>query len=70
MAALLAKFRIDFSDVIVIPDVTKKAKQATKEEFEGMIEQCAEPIPEEELLAQKEKTNRNCLLYTSPSPRD
>ena len=28
MANLLAKFRIDYSDVIVIPDVTKKAGEA------------------------------------------
>ena len=34
MAQLLAKFRIDFSDVIIIPDVTKKADPATKAEFE------------------------------------
>ena len=33
MASLLSKFRIDFSDVTVIPDVTKKAKDETREEF-------------------------------------
>ena len=33
MAALLAKFRIDYADVTVIPDVTKKAKDETKQEF-------------------------------------
>merc|ERR1712079_732570 len=36
MAQLLAKFRIDFSDVIIIPDVTKKADPATKAEFEEL----------------------------------
>jgi hypothetical protein len=30
MASLLAKFRIDYHDVTVIPDVTKKAKDETK----------------------------------------
>ncbi len=34
MASLLAKFRIDFSDVTVIPDVTKKAMDKTKQEFQ------------------------------------
>lgn len=62
MAALLAKFRIDFSDVIVIPDVTKKALGSTQDEFSTLIDKVPEPIPEEELLAQKEKTNRNLRL--------
>lgn len=62
MAALLAKFRIDFSDVIVIPDITKKALPETQTEYQKMIGQCAEPIPEEEMLAHKEKTNRNLRL--------
>ena len=62
MAALLAKFRIDFSDVTVIPDVLKKAKDETKNEFQDLISACAEPIPEQELNAQKEKTNRHLRL--------
>ena len=33
MASLLAKFRIDYSDVIVIPDVTKKAGEDITTEF-------------------------------------
>ena len=37
MCTLLAKFRIDFSDVIVIPDVTKRAQDATKEEFKQIL---------------------------------
>ena len=37
MAALLAKFRIDFSDVKVIPDVTKRAQDATRAEFTNLI---------------------------------
>jgi hypothetical protein len=37
LAALLSKFRIDYSDVIVIPDITKKAKDETKKEFESLI---------------------------------
>ena len=37
MAALLSKFRIDYSDVIVIDDVTKKAEQSTRDTFSEMI---------------------------------
>jgi solute carrier family 12 sodium/potassium/chloride transporter 2 len=38
MAALLSKFRIDYSDVIVISDVQKKAQDSTKEYFNSLIE--------------------------------
>ena len=38
MASLLAKFRIDYSDVIVIPDVTKKAGQEIKTEFKTIMD--------------------------------
>ncbi len=34
MASLLAKFRIDYSDVNVIPDVTKKASPETRQEYQ------------------------------------
>ncbi|XP_059080861.1 bumetanide-sensitive sodium-(potassium)-chloride cotransporter-like isoform X2 [Tigriopus californicus] len=60
MAGLLAKFRIDYSDVIVVPDVTKKANEETKAEFMAMIENCN--IPDSEILAQREKTNRHLRL--------
>ena len=56
MATLLAKFRIDFSDVIIIPDVTKKADPKTKAEFDEMISGC--DIDKEELNNEREKTNR------------
>lgn len=62
MAALLAKFRIDYSDVTVIPDVLKKAKDETKTEFQEIIGGCKEPIPEQEINSQKEKTNRHLRL--------
>ena len=60
MASLLAKFRIDYSDVIVIPDVTKKAGDEIKAEFKTIIDKIN--IDEDELLANKEKTNRNLRL--------
>ena len=53
---LLAKFRIDASDVIVIPDVTKKAEAETKAEFDQMISGC--DITKDELNNEREKTNR------------
>ena len=60
MASLLAKFRIDYSDVIVIPDVTKKAGDDIKAEFMTVVE--AVGIDETEIQAHKEKTNRNLRL--------
>ena len=39
MANLLAKFRIDYGDVIVIPDALKRAEKSSKAEFEAMIEE-------------------------------
>lgn len=37
MASLLSKFRIDYSALTVIPDITKRADKATKAFFEGLI---------------------------------
>lgn len=75
MAALIAKFRIDYSDVIVIEDVHKPAEKSTRAEFDQLIEQfrvgdssnetadeeCS--ISESELLANKDKTNRQLRLH-------
>lgn len=38
LAALLSKFRIDYSDVVIISDVNKKAMDSTRKEFETFIE--------------------------------
>jgi len=64
MISLLAKFRIDYSDVTVIPDVTKKAKETTKTEFNEMMDGLdANSKPSEaEMAANKEKTNRHLRL--------
>nr|QGP72204.1 Na+/K+/2Cl- cotransporter [Penaeus monodon] len=75
MANLLAKFRIDYSDVIVIPDVAKKAAESSKMEFDQLIEDFKAKsnveidkenegvvISEAELLGQREKTNRHVRL--------
>lgn len=37
MASLLAKFRIDYSDLKVIPDITKKPRDSTVAFFESLI---------------------------------
>lgn len=34
---MLSKFRIDYSDVIVITDITKKPSDSTKNYFDGLI---------------------------------
>ncbi|XP_042861757.1 bumetanide-sensitive sodium-(potassium)-chloride cotransporter-like isoform X1 [Penaeus japonicus] len=75
MANLLAKFRIDYSDVIVIPDVAKKAAESSRMEFDQLIEDFKAKsnveidkeneglwISEAELLGQREKTNRHVRL--------
>ena len=62
MANLLSKFRIDYSDVTVIPDITKKAQEETKAEFREILAGSAAAVPDSELLLHKEKTNRHLRL--------
>merc|ERR1712032_1454530 len=63
MAALLAKFRIDFSSVLVIPDVTKRASEESRSKLSAKLaELSAGTISEEELATNKEKTNRHLRL--------
>ncbi|XP_076393216.1 sodium chloride cotransporter 69 [Megachile rotundata] len=72
MASLLSKFRIDYSALKVIPDISKPAQESTKNLFNLLIEhfqQAEDPkatnddaIKESELLAMKEKTNRHLRL--------
>jgi len=63
MAALLAKFRIDFSDVVVIHDVTKRAKDETRTEFNNIIDKLPEgSISDDDRVTNKEKTNRHLRL--------
>lgn len=37
MASLLSKFRIDYSDLILLPDITKKPEEPTVKFFEDII---------------------------------
>merc|ERR1711971_403722 len=63
MAALLAKFRIDFSSVLVIPDVTKRASEESRSKLSSKLAKLPSgTIPEEELATNKEKTNRHLRL--------
>ncbi|KAE9548555.1 hypothetical protein FO519_008237 [Halicephalobus sp. NKZ332] len=72
MAALLSKFRINFSDVNVIPDINKKPQLETKQEFEKLIQpfRCQITdmnfregmITEAELTSQKDRTHRQLRI--------
>nr|XP_022904226.1 bumetanide-sensitive sodium-(potassium)-chloride cotransporter [Onthophagus taurus] len=66
MASLLSKFRIDYSDLQIVPDITNKPADETQTFFEGLIEDFRKPdnelITESELLAVKDKTNRHMRL--------
>ncbi|XP_039758585.1 bumetanide-sensitive sodium-(potassium)-chloride cotransporter isoform X1 [Pararge aegeria] len=66
MASLLSKFRIDYSALKMIPDITKKPKDSTLAYFDELIAPFRTPddtndnlgITEADLLAARERTNR------------
>ncbi|KAF2897247.1 hypothetical protein ILUMI_08928, partial [Ignelater luminosus] len=72
MASMLAKFRIDYSDLQVVPNITSKAQDSTQQFFDTLIadfqkrENENDPdsvaLSEAELLAMKDKTNRHLRL--------
>ncbi|KAH0951482.1 hypothetical protein HN011_002827 [Eciton burchellii] len=71
MASLLSKFRIDYSALKVIPDISKPAQDSTKTFFDSLIASFQESadskntddvIKDSELMAMKEKTNRHLRL--------
>ncbi|KAJ4451627.1 hypothetical protein ANN_03096, partial [Periplaneta americana] len=77
LAGLLSKFRIDYSDVVIISDIHKKAMESTIKEFENFIQPFRVKdgdssdaskaskqtyITESELLALKDKTNRHMRI--------
>lgn len=47
MASLLAKFRIDYSDLQLITDITKKPQESTMQYFKQLIKEFVSPIAEE-----------------------
>jgi len=60
METLLAKFRIEFEEVIIISDIGKKADTSTQMEFDEVIE--GMNVSEEELHLEQAKTNRHLRL--------
>ncbi|KAJ8919032.1 hypothetical protein NQ315_016938 [Exocentrus adspersus] len=72
MASLLAKFRIDYTDLQVVPDITAKPQESTQRFFDSLIadfrtEDKANTsdsvyVSDAELLAIKDKTNRHLRL--------
>lgn len=43
MASLLAKFRIDYSDLEIVPDITSKPSDATQQLFDSLIADFRKP---------------------------
>ncbi|KAJ8973377.1 hypothetical protein NQ317_007190 [Molorchus minor] len=71
MASLLAKFRIDYTDLQVVPDITAKPQQSTEKYFDSLIadfrtsdedENDGVHVSDAELMAIKDKTNRHLRL--------
>ena len=58
MTALLAKFRIEISSVVVIPDVTKKASESSWARLHSLLSK----LPPDIIPNYKEKTNRHLRL--------
>ena len=56
METLLAKFRIDFEEVIMVTDINKKADTSMQMEFDEVIE--GMNVSDEELQLERDKTNR------------
>jgi len=60
LASLMNKFRIDYSEVNIVPDITKKAQPEIKAEFEQIVAEFPEgEITQADLIANAEKTNRH-----------
>lgn len=74
MASLLAKFRIDYSDLQLLPDITKKPQETTVHFFQDLIKNHIKTdsnggddidnnyITEADLIAVQDKTNRHLRL--------
>ncbi|KAK7068982.1 hypothetical protein SK128_015900 [Halocaridina rubra] len=71
MAELLCKFRIEFSDVVMISDITQQPRDQSIKDFNNIISKFQEQpgdanegkgIKESELQALQEKTNRHIRL--------
>lgn len=58
LANLLAKFRIDYTEVTVIPDVAKKPDKDMLNEFEDLVNGLPTPPTELDLETHRDKTYR------------
>ncbi|XP_064474706.1 solute carrier family 12 member 2-like [Ornithodoros turicata] len=76
MAELLSKFRIDYSDVMLLADIVMSPQEATKQEFQKLLKPwrrssrdaeaqdlSAPYVTDSEIIAMKEKTYRNLRLH-------
>lgn len=54
MASLLAKFRIDYSDLLLMPDITKKPGEAATNFFEQLISGLTVPVNKDDPDSGKE----------------
>jgi solute carrier family 12 sodium/potassium/chloride transporter 2 len=72
MALLLSKLRIEYSDIIIITDITKKASESSKKYFDSLIspfkasseseKEKGASVTDADLAELKEKTNRHLRL--------
>ncbi|ERL92941.1 hypothetical protein D910_10246 [Dendroctonus ponderosae] len=62
MASLLAKFRIAYSDLQIVPDITKPASESSQSFFDSLIADFRITVTDSELMAVKDKTNRHMRL--------
>lgn len=53
MASLLAKFRIDYSDLKLLPDITKRPQDETTNYFENLIKDFKSDNPDDEEVSGK-----------------
>ena len=63
MASLLSKFRIDYSDLTIFSDLTKKCQEETMVFYENLVKDfVANPNDD---AADAEKSNNRLVLMTS-----
>lgn len=70
MASLLSKFRIDYSDLKVIPDITKSPQDETVKSFEAMIKELKVPDEDEDGGKSSHPSVAGLFLYRLPQVLD
>lgn len=56
MAGMLSKFRIDYSDLQIVPSISKKPQEATQQLFESMINEFRYPENDETTTGKQVRT--------------